>query len=124
MISERFASSAAYQYYEVLPSLKDFVTYIQQKLCAQHNSCQAKADALNNADYVDIDYDTISQSLVLNAFRHTSSGSPTWNEQISIQDGSAKVEVGVLANEKPTKPEELSLGGFLAVLGEDTKPST
>ena len=35
-----------------------------------------------------------------------------------------KVEVGVLAIEKATQPEELSLGGFLAVLGEDTKPST
>ena len=34
----------------------------------------------------------------------------------------AKVEVGVLANEVPTEPEELKLGGWLTVVGEDEKP--
>lgn len=124
MISERFASSAAYQYYKLLPSLKELVTYIQQKVCGQDDSCKVKANALNHADYLDMDYDTISQSLVLNAFWHVSPHSDTWEDKISIRQGSTKVEVGVLANEKPTQPEELSLGGFLAILGEDAKPST
>lgn len=32
------------------------------------------------------------------------------------------MEVGVLSVESPKEPEELSLGGFLTVVGEDTKP--
>ena len=34
-----------------------------------------------------------------------------------------RLEVGVLSVESPKEPEELSLGGFLTVVGEDTKPS-
>ena len=124
MISERFASSAAYQYYKLLPSLKELVIYIQQKVCGQDDLCKVKANALNHADYLDMDYNTISQSLVLNAFWHVSPQLDAWEDKISIRQESTKVEVGVLANEKPTQPEELSLGGFLAILGEDVKPST
>lgn len=123
MISERFSSSAAYQYWQPLPSLEGLITYVQRKVCGQDESCKVKANALNHADYLDIDYDTISQSLVLNAFWHASPHSDAWEEKISIRQGSTKVEVGVLANEKPTQREELSLGGFLTVLGEDAKPS-
>lgn len=36
---------------------------------------------------------------------------------------SSKVEVGVLTNQKPPEPEDLSLGGFLTVIGKDTEPS-
>ena len=124
MISERFSSSAAYQYWELLPSPEGLVTYIQQKVCGQDELCKVKAKALNHADYLDMDYDTISQSLVLNAFWHVSPHSAAWEEKISIRQGSTKVDIGILANEKPTQPEELSLGGFLTILGEDAKPST
>ena len=37
--------------------------------------------------------------------------------------GLGNVEVGLLANEKATEPEEVSLEGFLAVLGKDKNPS-
>ena len=93
-------------------------------MCANDGSCKARANTLILADYVDIDYDTISQSLVISAFWHSESASGRWDEQIDNRGGSVKVEVGVLAIEKATQPEELSLGGFLVVLGEDTKPST
>ena len=36
---------------------------------------------------------------------------------------SGRLEVGVLSIEPSRQPEELSLGGFLTVVGEDTKPS-
>lgn len=100
------------------------MTYIQQKVCADNGLCKGRADALNLADYVDIDYDTISQSFVISAFWHSEATTGSWDEHIDNQGGSVKVEVGVLANEKATRPEEVSLGGFLAVLGEDIKPST
>ncbi len=37
--------------------------------------------------------------------------------------GNSRLEVGILSVEKAIKTEELSLGGFLTVVGEDTKPS-
>lgn len=121
VLSERFASSSAYQYHNLLPSLRDLVTYIQHKVCADETSCKTRSKALNSADYLDIDYDTISQSITISAFWHIAPGSGKWDERIESCGESVKVEVGVLANEKATQPEELSLGGFLAVLGEDKK---
>ncbi len=124
MISERFSSSTAFQYYTLLSSLEDFVTYIQQKICqGQDKGCLTKAAALHRTDYLDIDYDTISQALVLTTFHHAPPDSGVWNEHISKLPESAKVEIGVLANENPNNPEELSLGGFLITIGEDIKPS-
>jgi hypothetical protein len=73
---------------------------------------------------VDLDFDTISQALTLSAFHHRSTNSDQWSGKLSSSGKSARVEVGVLANEKPLEPEELSLGGFLTVVGEDDKPST
>lgn len=86
-------------------------------------SCRLRAASIKSADYLDIDYDAISQSLVLSAFWHSPPLAEAWDERIDNSQASIKVEVGVLANEKPTEPEELSLAGFLAVVGEDRKPS-
>lgn len=83
----------------------------------------AQAAYLSSANYVDIDFDTISQSLNFNAFWDFPPESAFWDEQIDTNGGSVKVEVGVLTNEKPTQPEDLSLGGALMVLGEDSNPS-
>lgn len=124
MVSERFATSSAFQYHQLLPSLAELKSYMQQKICsASDPSCYAKAATLRSVDYLDIDYDAISQSLVLSVFRHTSPDSGIWDETLQKVEGSANIEVGILANEKPTEPEQLSLGGFLTVIGEDTKPS-
>ena len=123
VLSERFASSAAHQYFKQLSSLTNLVTYIKEKVCVGDASCASKAERLLYADYFDFDIDTISQSVTLSAFWHRSPSTETWNETIDHRVGSTKVELGVLTNEKPTQPEELSLGGFLAVIGEDKKPS-
>lgn len=100
------------------------MTYIQQKICSQAGSaCYTEANALQYDDYLDIDYDAISQSLVLGVFQHQHPHRILWNGTLPRIPGDAKVEVGVLAYEKPTKPEEISLGGFLTVIGEDSEPS-
>lgn len=105
--------------------MTELTTYLHQKICPEEDdeSCRLRTASLKSADYLDIDYDTISQSLVLSAFWHSSPATEAWDERIHNSQASVKVEVGVLANEKPTQPEELSLGGFLAVIGEDSKPS-
>ena len=123
-MSERFTASAAFQYYQFISSLDNLIVYVEQKICpGRGDVCYAYAKSLASANYVDIDFDTISQALIISGFRHAPHDPLGWDEQISNFDGSTRVEVGVLANEKPTEPEELSLGGFLSILGEDDKPS-
>ena len=97
---------------------------MKQKICANDEKCKARLESLRSVDHLDIDYDTISQSLSASAFWHAAPTLGTWNERIESRGRSAKTEVGVLANEKATQPELLSLGGFLTVLGKDKKLST
>ena len=81
------------------------------------------ADGLDSAGYVDIDFDTISQALSISTFRGKPLDEIGWTERFNNSGGAIKIEIGVLASEKPTEPEELSLGGFLTIVGEDDKPS-
>ncbi|KAL9610320.1 MAG: hypothetical protein Q9167_004951 [Letrouitia subvulpina] len=75
---------------------------------------------LHNADYLDLDYDATSQTLVLTSFWHAPAPmSEAWTERITHFAGRAKVEVGVLANEQAVEVEELSMGGYLVVIGEE-----
>ncbi|MCJ1247220.1 protease B nonderepressible form [Trapelia coarctata] len=97
---------------------------ISNKICPPvGDECTTFASKLLSAGYIDIDFDTISQALVLNVFHQKSADPEGWTDQITNGGTTGKFEVGVLANEPPTEPEELKLGGFLAVLGEDDKPT-
>lgn len=79
---------------------------------------------ISSADYLDIDYDTISQALILTAF-HSAAPSPSgWTLQFPKPPRSSSLEIGVLSPQQATEPESLSLGGFLTKLGTDSKPST
>ena len=131
--AERFASSASLQYYEYstnerLPAavVKNLIDYLLAKVCLRESDvvCKDHVRALGAAEYFDIDYDTISQSLSMNAFFQLGSTSKAWNERVEQPIALAKVEVGILANEKASRPQEMSLGGYLVTLGEDTKAST
>jgi len=74
------------------------------------------------ADYVDIDYDTISGAVSITTEWSRASGKSGWSETITPVDGSDQVEVGVLHSQKAEELEELSLGGYLTVIGQDAKP--
>lgn len=122
--SKRLAASASSQFYSEVGSLKDFVLYVQQKVCANiYSQCLADTDSLNLAQCLDIDYDAISQSLVLRVFWSQPPNPLGWTAEFRQLKTRHRLEVGVLANEKPRRPEEVSMGGFLTVLGEDQKPS-
>ncbi|KAJ9642854.1 protease B nonderepressible form [Coniosporium tulheliwenetii] len=73
---------------------------------------------------MDIDYDAISHALVINAFWNEAPGGGSWHDRIERTRDDETIEVGVLSNETPEEPEELKLGGFLIVVGEDDTPST
>ena len=124
MLSERFANSASHQYHHLLPSLNELSTYLEQKICPPGGTqCLSRAGAIASADYLDIDYDSISQALVIKTYRNQSpTVGGTWNEEIKAIDDT-KLEIGVLAPEQATEAEELKMGGFLIVIGEDDKPS-
>lgn len=128
--AERFASSASLQYHDTpavgeIPNLviQNCLDYFGEKICPKDSVtvCEDHAATLKDARYVDIDYDAISQAITLSVFFDIGK---EWHEQIENPKPQTKVEIGVLANQEPSTLQELSLGGYLATLGEDTKAST
>ncbi|KAL2801623.1 PIG-X [Aspergillus granulosus] len=124
ILSTRFASTAAYQFYELLPSLENLVTYIQQKHCERDNEeCYRRAELILSADSIDINYDSISHSLTMSGYwSKAPGGADGWTEVIQKHEaGKGQVEVGLLGAEAANEPEEIKMGGLLAVVGEDTE---
>lgn len=123
MLSERFSSATALQFHHLLPSLDHFVSYIQKRICKDgDSSCLNSVSSLQSTSYLDIDYDAISHVLSVNAFWPSALQLEGWTERLENAMPEDKIEVGVLGPEKATTPEELSLGGYLTVVGEDEKP--
>lgn len=147
MHSERFASSATLQYYQLLPSLRSLRTYIEQVACpiytgkpggqrhsdasAPARTCYEVAEALDDAQQLDIDYDAIGHALTMRILRGPPKHGGGWSGRIEVPlsargDPAASVEVGVLSPQEATTdefPETMSLGGWLTVVGEDDKAS-
>ncbi|TAQ85885.1 hypothetical protein B7494_g5797 [Chlorociboria aeruginascens] len=118
--SERFSLSAASQYYQPLSSLADLVEYLKHKVCKNSQTdCLARVSSLLQASSIDIDFDTISHALTLTAFWEFQ----TWDLDLTNTTPNERLEVGILAPENAIETEELALGGFLTIVGDDTKPS-
>lgn len=97
---------------------------MDEKICRRlGEECYQKSAELLTANYLDVDFDALSQSLTLRMFHDRNSSTHGWTRAISNPWKDSRVEVGVLASEKSTEPESLSLGGLLTILGEDEKPS-
>ncbi|KAI7652719.1 PIG-X-domain-containing protein, partial [Hortaea werneckii] len=126
ILSERFSSAAQYQYFYPLPRLIQFQTTLAKLVCETgglKSSCVSEAAALSYASYLDIDFDVISHAVTLSGF---------WREGLSAEMAKSvpskgspndSLEVGVLVAEKSDEPEELKLGGYLTVIGEDDEPN-
>ncbi|KAF2750111.1 PIG-X-domain-containing protein [Sporormia fimetaria CBS 119925] len=124
ILSKRFSHSPSLQYHSHLPSITHLIRYIQDKLCPpSSSSCKNGASSLDSTSYTDIDYDTISHALTLNAF-FPSAPDPSigWTETISLPSTSSTIEIGILNHEPNPDPEDIAFAGFLTVLGKDTKP--
>ena len=118
--NDRFSHSTPLSFFQPLESLGNLYEYLKHKLCQNsHPECLERVTALLTASSVDIDFDTISHTLTITAFW------PPDPRSISLSNRNPKdrLEVGILSVESPQEPEELSLGGFLTIVGEDTKPS-
>ncbi|CAG8205670.1 unnamed protein product [Penicillium nalgiovense] len=123
--STQFASSASLQYYTYLPSIQSLVRYIQTTVCdhsrADGLECHTRADALLSADSVDIDYDSVSHALTVSGL-WTSPPMGGWTDQFQKPASAAdQIEFGLLGADAGLEPEEIKMGGLLAVVGHDKK---
>ncbi|KAH7386847.1 PIG-X [Phaeosphaeria sp. MPI-PUGE-AT-0046c] len=125
ILSERFSMSASSQYYAYLPSIKDMATVMGQRFCrTMGQNCLSHYLSLSTATYMDIDYDTISGALVINAGWPSAPSDDGWTETITRKPSDGTVEIGVLMHEPNPDPEDVQFGGFLTVLGQDLKPKS
>ncbi|KAL1957662.1 hypothetical protein VTO42DRAFT_5639 [Malbranchea cinnamomea] len=118
-ISSSVASTRSVQFYQLIPSLENLVTYIQQKICRQEDHvCYEYASTLEFADYADIDYEATSSFLSITSYWSQAPHEEGWRDNHKFR-GEGRVEVGILTMQEPTGPAELRVGGFLAVVGEN-----
>jgi hypothetical protein len=134
-IATEFSTTPALQYHSVLPDLDQLVAYLQRTICPHSSlSCIHSTALLATSDSFDVSWDTISSTLTVAAFwSHPPSflvdpeagtkSNNAWSISIETPPAESRAEVGILSVE-PSKsdPHELTLSGFLTVLGQDTKP--
>ena len=117
MVSERFTMSTASQYYS--PFSKDDLD------ASRIAGWFKRATGTDAPLYLDIDYDAISQTVVVTSVdTNPPKGVKGWWDVIRLPEHESTVEIGVLAHEPNTDPEDIQFGGFLTVLGRDDTPST
>ncbi|KZM19512.1 protease B nonderepressible form [Ascochyta rabiei] len=124
MLSERFSMSTASQYYSPFSFDELNKSLLSEVTCPNDNdTCRYLKKYLPSASYVDLDYDAISQAWIFTAVWPKAPSDAGWTDTIvKRQEEQSTVEIGVLAHEPNTDPEDIQFGGFLAVLGQDDKP--
>ncbi|KAK4123282.1 PIG-X-domain-containing protein [Parathielavia appendiculata] len=118
---DTFSHSAAFQYFQQLETLSQFIQYAKGRLCRSTDaSCSARLDALSKASSLDISYDTVQHVLRVTALW------PYQRQQVHVTSHpQLRTEVGILSTDKPQtlEPHEIGISGLLTVLGQDFKPS-
>ncbi|KAK5706683.1 protease B nonderepressible form [Elasticomyces elasticus] len=129
--SERFAHTSSHQYYTPLPKnqILPFQTFLSRTFCPGtfRGECPNEIATLSFASYIDIDFDAISHAVTLTAVWRAGLTNPAARTPAKLwggQEGGGGLEVGVLVPQKADEAEEVKLGGFLAVVGEDEYPNT
>lgn len=113
------------QFHHNLHSIDHFVAFIRSIACDLADvQCADSISYASLADSVAIDYDATTDTVTLSTFWSQPHSEAVWTEDIVNIGSSGRVEVGILSNERAIDPEDLSLGGYLAVVGQDTKLST
>lgn len=113
------------QFHHNLSSIDRFVAFLRHSACDLTDvQCADSISYVSLADSVAIDYDATADTITLSTFWSRPHSEAAWTEDVSVIGSSGKVEVGILSNEKTIHAEDLSLGGYLAVVGQDSKLST
>lgn len=122
--SSRSARSPSHQFYGHVESLKALANYVKQRICpVSDRQCHSWLDNLTTISSLDVDFDLAPQALTVSSMWQKPVTGKSWNDTIGREAYGNNVEVGVLSEEEATSKEDVKLGGWLTVLGEDTKPS-
>lgn len=136
VLSARFAATSTWQFSQSSPIRDEIGRWFLERVGegthpggSELDSYAARLSAVSNAAYVDVDFDAISHALTLTAvWSPFSTGGDPGIEASGRATGKSRpddrVEVGTLQVQHSDEPEELSLGGFLTVIGEDDRPGT
>lgn len=127
LLATKYASSTSLQYHTHLSTVHNLAKYIQNNICGLisegRTECHTQADALLTADSVDIDYDSTSHALTISGF-WASPPKGGWTDQFKKPSSAVdQLEFGLLGAEPGLEPEEIKMGGLLAVVGQDEKLS-
>ena len=106
----------SYQFYSPLRSASTFVQYLQNHLSEKDTGRRSEVQSLESAEYIDVTYDAIAQTLVLSSVH--APNQPKWDGSSITNAKTSGVELGVLGNITPMEEEGLTLAGFIAELGE------
>lgn len=118
------STSQTTQFHHNLSSIDRFVAFLRSSVCDLTDiQCADSISHVSLADSIAIDYDSAADTITLSTFWSQPHSETAWTEDIGIIGSSEKVEVGILSNEKSIDPEDLTLGGYLAVVGQDSKLS-
>ncbi|KAK4899174.1 protease B nonderepressible form [Elasticomyces elasticus] len=123
--SERFAHTSSHQYYSPLPKILPFQTWLAKTFCPStfRGPCPNEIATLSFASYIDIDFDAISHAVTFTVVWRAGIGNPGARTPAKLWGEGDGLEVGVLVPQTADEPEEIKLGGFLVVVGEDEHPS-
>lgn len=106
-------------FYHPLKSIHHFSQYLSDKTCGTHeDACKSRFAELEKADYIDLKWDVVSQTLVGSAFY----GDVEAGEEglvVGRRGQGERVEVGVLGVNEAMEEEGVTLGGVLQVVGEE-----
>ncbi|KAM5456340.1 protease B nonderepressible form [Microsporum audouinii] len=102
----------------LLPSLHQLLTFLDRYICQENVECRNHVALIALASSLDIDYNDSTGHLMVAGYWPESPDKDGWTEVIDQPkyDGD-RVEIGILAEQTPLKPEEVRVGGMLADVG-------
>ncbi|PWY85800.1 protein pbn1, partial [Aspergillus sclerotioniger CBS 115572] len=110
-------STSTYQFYSALPE-HNLNEYITKSICRGNGPCATAG--WDQADSIDLDYDAVSNTLVVSGYWSQPDSAKGWTEEIRAPGNDRdRVEVGLLGTEKAVEAEEIKMGGLLGVVGVD-----
>ena len=133
IVAERTAEAVSYQYYRFAEDeLPKFVDTFLDGICLSnpltsplYHSCWGSLRELAGASTLDVDYTSNGDVLTLKALwgrGEIKGGAGPHGFHSELAEGD-RLEVGVLESQRGKSTGELSLGGYLTVVGEDDRPS-
>ncbi|KAK3664280.1 protease B nonderepressible form [Elasticomyces elasticus] len=101
-------------------------TWLAKTFCPGtfRGECPNEIATLSFASYIDVDFDAISHAVTFTAVWRAGIGNPGARTPARLWGGQegGGLEVGVLVPQTADEAEEVKLGGFLVVVGEDEHP--